>query len=551
MLKLNLLKKAAFLLVAACCSGQLNSANNLSVSITEDELLPKNYLQLTSMCSDEPSTSRRWRVRNHSSSPIEYSWQVYGTSQTGGSTAQPGDNFFFTTAIGGPNTTKIFWKVNGSSYETVKASGGAQCEQTPKTCYAEEVISYGYTKRNDAGNILPSRLIAERALGAPQNSDAPTSEADVNFASLGFGGEITLKFGHPVKNGPGNDIKVFETSFGSPRCARYPERIRAFASQDGCNYVYLGEGCQDTEFDFGKLNWAQYIKLVDASPIGGFPGQVADGYDVDGIMCLNGFEENPVPAALLAGAAAEAFDYLPGTRKNGSPIHPSRTNHDNAEGLPQNNNTVNFVSLGFGGEIKLRFDYVIFDNPSENDLKVVETSFGNPACNSYPESAMFEGSLDGNSWIYLGELCQDGELDITAAGVIQYLRITDRSKMTKFSNSADGFDLDGVVVINNCDQDNSKRIEDDTNTPDEILSAEAFPNPFTNELTLSLTGAGDDQVALHLLNYLGQSVRSEILNANGNTSLNHTMNLYELKSGVYFLSIETAAGREVLKVVKR
>ncbi|MCC6769111.1 MAG: T9SS type A sorting domain-containing protein [Bacteroidia bacterium] len=419
------------------------------------------------------------------------------------------------------------------------------------SCYAEEVISYNYTKQNDGGFIEAARTIGSNALGQPQDSDAPTAPGAYNFASLGFGGEITLKFGSAIKNGEGNDLKVFETSFGTPLCGRYPERARVFASQDGCHFVFLGEACQDAEFDLGSLNWAQYVKIVDISPIGGFPGQIADGYDVDGIMCLNGFEENPSPSALLAGAAAAAFDYFPGTRQNGSPIHPSRINPNMAVGFPQNNNTVNFVSLGFGGQVTLRFDYVVFDNPSANDLKVVETSYGNPACSKYPETAIFEGSLDGNNWVYLGELCQDGEIDITAAGVIQYLRITDHSKTTKFSSSADGFDVDGVVVINDCTTDGPKRVEDDLNTPDEIFSSEVYPNPFNNELNVQINGLGAEQLSLHLVNYLGQSVRSEVINAKGNANLVYTMNLAELKSGVYFLSISTPTSKEVQKVVKR
>jgi len=426
---------------------------------------------------------------------------------------------------------------------------GTTQAQDNSSCYAEELISYTYTKQNDGGYLSSFRTIGSRALGQPQNSDVPTAEADNNFASLGFGGEMVLKFGSPIKNGEGNDLKVFETSFGTPMCGRYPERVRAFASQDGCHFVYLGEGCQDTEFDLGPLGWAQYIKLVDASSINGFPGQIADGYDVDGIMCLNGFEENPVPSGLLAGAAAQALDYLPGARQNGSPIHPSRTNPNMALGFPQNNNTVNFVSLGFGGQITLRFDYVVFDNPSANDLKVVETSYGNPTCAKYPEKASFEGSLDGINWIYLGDLCLDGELDIAPAGVIQYLRITDHSKKTQFNGSADGFDVDGVIVINDCVSSDPKRLEDDVNTLDEVFSAEVYPNPFSNEIQVQVSLTSSEMVSLNLVNYLGQHIRSEQVHADG--VLNHRMNLSELHPGIYFLNIESNSGKEVIKVVKR
>jgi len=562
MIKFNNLKTAAFAVFAALNFGPvqtISAKESISIVSSVNDLTPNQFLQLTSMCSNDPATTRRWRVRNHTTNPIAYTYSVYGTSVAGGGVALPGDNFFetptqFSSSTGLPtaNTTKIFWSVDGSNYQTVKASGGAQCEDAPVTCYAEEVISYEFTKRNDGTNLLATRTIGTNALGAPQNSDAPTSEATVNFAALGFGGNIVLKFGSPIKNGDGNDFKVFETTFGGPVCARYPERVKAFASQDGCHYVYLDEGCQDTEFDLGPLAWAQYIKLVDASPIdASYNNSVADGYDVDGIMCLNGFEPNPVPSTLLQGAAAQAFDYIPEARQNGSAISPARTNPANAVGFPQNNNTINFVALGFGGTITLRFDYVIFDNPLANDLLVTETSFGNPSCSAYGERATFEGSLDGVSWTYLDELCLDGELDINAAGVIQYLRITDHSPASSFGGTADGYDVDGVTVINDCSAPSGSKISDNTMVADEVFGAEVFPNPFTNELNIQLiTGDQDSKVTISVSNYLGQTVQMETVNVAKSSNTLHHLNLSNLNKGIYFLTIESNSSKETIKVVK-
>lgn len=88
-------------------------------------------LKLTSMCSDDPSTGRRWRVRNPNSFEVPVYWQVYGTSIDGNITALPGDNFFFTPTVPGANTVKITWQdENGVDQSTVKASGGATCSAT-------------------------------------------------------------------------------------------------------------------------------------------------------------------------------------------------------------------------------------------------------------------------------------------------------------------------------------------------------------------------------------------------------------------------------------
>ncbi len=86
-------------------------------------------LNLTSLCSDDPGYERRWRVRNPNNFPINVNWQVYGTSQEGTLEALPGDSFFFTRAMGGPNTTKIRWEdENSMTKQKTKASGGAQCD---------------------------------------------------------------------------------------------------------------------------------------------------------------------------------------------------------------------------------------------------------------------------------------------------------------------------------------------------------------------------------------------------------------------------------------
>lgn len=95
---------------------------------SNNQLCEYENLLLTSMCSDNPEAERRWRVRNPNFFPVTYTYQVVGTAQTGTLTAQPGDSFFFTTAVGGPNTTRINWlDENGSQQQQVKASGGAPC----------------------------------------------------------------------------------------------------------------------------------------------------------------------------------------------------------------------------------------------------------------------------------------------------------------------------------------------------------------------------------------------------------------------------------------
>lgn len=430
-------------------------------------------------------------------------------------------------------------------------------ETCPASCSPVEVISFNQGPASDLLSPVSSdRSDANEALGTPENSDAVTTPANNNFVSLGFGGSIVLKFGYPIKNGAGDDIFVVETTFNSNNannCSRYPERIRAYASQDNCNWVYLGEGCQDTYFDLKGLNWAQYVKIVDISNNGSFNGLV-DAYDLDGIICLNGEETNPTPTDLVFGSAQDVVSYAPGMRKNGTEIVSNRRVATNALGVPQNTNTVNFVSLGFGGSLVVKFDYTIFDAAGA-DIQLVETSYGNPSCASYPEKAQVEGSLDGINWIMLNEnICQDATIDIAAAGAIQYLRVTDRTLASTMGGTADGFDVDGFVVLNACASTPARlgEIADDVQTADEVVSTSAYPNPFENELQVSIaTGDQDKVVTLTVMNNLGQIVMTKRVNVTPSSETIETLNLETLRRGIYLLNVETQNSVETIKLVKK
>lgn len=428
----------------------------------------------------------------------------------------------------------------------------------PTGCSAVEVMDYNPAKRND-GTFLPAeRTISSRVLGAAQNSDATTSEANVNFASLGFGGSITVRMSGPIANGPGDDIKVFETTFGSMsgNCVRYPETVRAFASQDNCNWVYLGDGCQDATFDLKELDWAAYIRLVDVSPISSpYENQTADGYDVDGIECLNGYRENPVAQDLGASYAMSVESVSQGLRKNGTPVAASRSIAANALGAPQNTNTVNFISLGFGGSIVLKLGYVVFDKVGD-DIQVVETSYGNPTCAAYGEKALVEVSLDGNSWTELGQLCLDGtvNLEVGGIGAAQYVRITDRSAASSFSGAGDGYDLDGVVVLQpGCSSTNPEaKIVDDVWTKDELAQITVKQNITKDAILVQIPeNASSQSVIMNVYSMTGQLVQSNAFNIPANQAISQMLDLSALKNGIYLIAVQGIDGVENFKVVKQ
>jgi len=473
----------------------------------------------------------------------------------------------------GLNTNKIIEGVwiksgcnnsgDGPGYGTFVANATPNvCNPLPATCYAFEVVSYNPGTRFDFSPVAATRSNPDKALGTPEKNDATTSEANVNFVALGFGGELTVKFELPIKNGPGADVKVWETTFApsTGNCAIYPETIQAFASQDGCNWKYIGSGCQDAELDLGDLAWAQYIKLIDISERSAFTnvGHIADGYDVDGLECLNGYEANPIFASNECSFATSLISYSPLARKDGQPILAERTNPLQALGAPQRNDSPNFVSLGFGGNIILGFSCVIFDKPGF-DIEIVETSYGSPSCNNYPETAKVEGSLDLLSWFEIGTICQDGMLDLDGKGPIQYIRITDVSNPASFSNSAqtDGYDVDGVEVLQPGCVAPQARIAGSSNEStseiaSDIASSNVFPNPFENNITLSLqTGDNATTWNVRVNNIMGQQLLVKQFNSAKNTATNEQIDLAYLPSGVYFITIDNNISKQVFRMIKK
>ena len=420
------------------------------------------------------------------------------------------------------------------------------------SCFATEVVSYSPKKRIDGSTIPLERRNALLALGQPQYVDA------LNFVSLGFGGELVLKFQNPIANGTGNDVQVIESTFGNQPCLRYPEKVQAFASQDGCRWVYLGEGCQDASFDLNTLQWAQYIRLRDVSPLEHpYNGDIADGYDVDGIVCLNGSAQSTVPSTMVYGSAQSVVVYNQGIRKNGTPIHPSRTNPSQALGAPQDDDLgINFTTLGFNGSMVLKFDFAIFDGDGA-DLRVVETSFGQQFCSSYPEKAYFEGSLDGVNWTALGEVCLDGTLDLANAGLVglHFLRITDRSPASFFSESSDGFDIDGVeslhpacLTANLFMREQNDDVEDFLPNP---VEARIWPNPFRDELKISIKESKSGQkIELNVFNLVGQSVCKKEINLQHEDETQLLLETNHLNPGVYMVNIKSAGFENSYRVVK-
>lgn len=406
-----------------------------------------------------------------------------------------------------------------------------------QSVWVGQVLTFNQGLNNDSNVVNQLRSNPTNCLGVAQQTDEFSEDSLSNYVSLGFGGELTVMMESPIKNIDGLDFKIHETTFNSPNCKRYPESVMVFVSQDNCNWYFSGTGCQDALFDLGELNWARYIKLVDVSPKGNFdPFGVCDGYDVDGI---EGFmvEDELIPTTLIPNSAQHVVSFNQGLRKNGTPVSPARSNPNNAIGIPQGTENVNFVSLGFGGQLVLKFDFVVF-NRDGFDFKITETTYGNPECPQYPEEAIIEVSMDNIEWQYLGLYCLDGMVEMDSVKFFQYIRITDKSRSSAFSSSADGYDVDGVFSFTNCNLQTKVDFDDvvTMNDDSEIILS---PNPFNDKIIISKNETHN----VSIYNFTGIKVKEY-------KNVTDQIDTSDLPKGVYYLEIVDKQNRTTHKLYK-
>lgn len=435
---------------------------------------------------------------------------------------------------------------------------------------------------NDGINSVPAgRSISDNVLGMPQDNDTP---GPINFYSLGLGGEIVVRMDGAICNGDGDDLTVFETTWNNT-CANYEERAKVWASQDLCTWVELGEICHNGSLDLGCLPWAQYLKIKDVSDLGYTSIGGGDGFDVDGVTALHTGCSIPSETG-LARYAANGFMGTPaqGANEIGGAISPFRSVSSRMLGLPLNvynifandattsNANLNFFSLGNGGSVTLKFPYALV-NGEGADLQIYETSFNDRAsrsCGNYPEKALVEGSCDGVNFYPLNALvsngiggetagsnliCRDAQVDFGDLQLVNYVRITDVTfaGISNFPGVGDGFDVDAVLGLQNCDYNAAKIdnnvVDNGLEVAENILNLEVYPNPVNEALNVTISRLTKDNISLLITDITGRVVVSEVINNNG-TTIFKTYDFSRLESGVYTLSIVSEGYTDVMKVVK-
>lgn len=303
------------------------------------------------------------------------------------------------------------------------------------------------------------------------------------FAGDFTDGEISLMVGvgeylWTIVDANGCEAQVeFEMTQPDPLVATLLETMDAtcYGYEDGMALISVTGGTMPYSADMGTfdggmltidgLGAGEYtVTITDTKNCGpeevtfeiGQPDEIViDNVDIDVPLCAP--DNFPVCTELWA---ISVIEYNVGTSNYGDgTVAESRTNPLNALGMPDYSNSppITYVTLGLGGELILKVGCQIY-NGDGPDFEVVETSYGGPTCDNYPEKAdVFVAQYLDGPWSYLGEICLTEALDLSD-GVdpdtgepfvlewAEYVWIMDATA-EDFPNG-DGYDVNGITIFN-------------------------------------------------------------------------------------------------------
>ena len=249
-------------------------------------------LKLTSMCSDDPDVSRRWRVRNPNPYAVAVSWDVYGTGQSGSYIANPGDTYFETQTVGGPNTTKIYWEdYFGKEYDTVKASGGADCNPDPECHLTFEGKSASESWHSSVDHLKPFNGLTDTVYVSLHNISEPVTYRWEMFFPTDRSGEAPTSSGSGSFNSAGDyTIEIpypSSSEWGTPSAD-------GFGTYESHVTLWMSEPCPDKDWDhWFKAPYAADVAIDKSAPA---EVMVGDTFDYTLTVVNNGpFNVNDKP----------------------------------------------------------------------------------------------------------------------------------------------------------------------------------------------------------------------------------------------------------------
>lgn len=192
--------------------------------------------------------------------------------------------------------------------------------------WADEVISSNQGVMKNGQPVPAIRSNPQSAVG-----EAEGDTQDGHFFSLGFGGNIVLKFTNGVKDGV---IVVEATNVSYPN-----EFAKIEVSQNGTTWINAGNVTQDGQVNMPEnLSCVNYVRITDQSNPNDYPDDIADAYDVDGVKAVNadpcdggntGGGNNPSPTPTTSVDVTPTPTQTPDNNNSGSSGGSNNNNNNN------------------------------------------------------------------------------------------------------------------------------------------------------------------------------------------------------------------------------
>ena len=166
----------------------------------------------------------------------------------------------------------------------------------------------------------------------------------------------------------------------------------------------------------------------------------------------------------------------------------------------------------------------------------METSYNNPSCAAYPEYADVYVSVDGSEWHFAKTICRtDGFVDISDAGDFEYVNFVKIVNNDALSSTPDGFDVDGVVALHNCIEEEPRPF---IGEPQSVLTS--FPNPTSGLSEVVFITHETTRTLVEVYDMSGRNVAT-IFNAEAQEGVEYRLNFDggSLPNGVYIYRLTT------------
>ncbi len=324
---------------------------------------------------------------------------------------------------------------------------------------------------------------------------------------------------------------------------------------DGSKGLQIGAAANNKDADFGASTWFFYDKYVNYSLTSTSSNHGDLNVDLEA-ECDDRPHGNCVGNSIVSANQ--------GVRINGSAVPLDRSDVTRALGAPQGGDAVgSFYSLGMGGDIVIHFGGPVA-NLSGNDIRLTETSYGDPSCSQYPEHAELFASQDGTNWTSLGVNCLDGEYDLGTMEWAFYFKVVDVSPSNYTGGNGDGFDVDGIECLNGpyvgvSEPSSVNRNGSFVFVPDRpvqnvellegVQNVSTYPNPFSNTISFSYDLIGNSKVEISIMDVLGNEVDRIIPPAG--TSTAEWIPRAGIEPGIYFYAVEAGEQVEKGKIIKK